>query len=299
MGDDKLAHYTTVTGTDMKKTLLRLYPPPALEVSLKGLYLAHRLHESGTSDRPFVYANFLTSLDGRIALEDSATGQTYLPKNLTTADDFRLFMELHAQADCLITHGGYLRALEAQHLGNILQIGATDANRDLAEWRVNQGLTTQPAVVIASASLDFPMSPSIQAHGQPCYIATGEKADPKRVEAWEKQGYTVLRAGPGTMVEGDELVRILGRLGYRTLYLIAGPNMLDTMVRAGRLARLYQTISHQLLGGEAFRTLVPGPVIGPIGHVRLRTLYYDRMSQNGVGQWFCQFENAEPSTVNR
>ncbi len=277
----------------MKKTLLRLYPPPTFEVPLKGLYLTHRLHELGTSERPFVYANFLTSLDGRIALEDSATGQTYLPKNLTTADDFRLFMELHTQADCLITHGGYLRALEALHLGNILQIGATDATRDLAEWRVNQGLTAQPAVVIASASLDFPMSSSIKAHDQPCYIATGEGADPKRVEGWKKQGYTVLRAGPGTMVEGDELVRTLGRLGYRTLYLIAGPNMLDTMVRAGRLSRLYQTISHQLLGGEAFRTLVPGPVIGPIGHLRLRTLYYDRESQNGVGQWFCQFENAE------
>ena len=60
---------------------------------------------------------FLSSLDGRIALEDVSQSTTYIPKHLTTASDFRLFMELHAQADCLITHGGYMRALSEGRLG--------------------------------------------------------------------------------------------------------------------------------------------------------------------------------------
>ena len=37
--------------------------------------------------------------------------ETQLTKILTSKEDFRLFLELYAQADCLITHGGYLRAL--------------------------------------------------------------------------------------------------------------------------------------------------------------------------------------------
>lgn len=274
----------------MAKTIFRLFPPPFEEVALEGLYLRLNLHRLGTPEKPFVYANFLTSLDGRIALEDSS-GQTYLPKSLTTPNDFRLFLELECQADCLITHGGYLRSLAEKRLGNILQIGLTDTTRDLAEWREAQGLVPQPAIVVASASLDFPMPPSIREHGQACYIATGEQADPAKLDYWRRQGYDIILAGKGRMVEGDVLTRRLGELGYRTIYLIAGPHMLDTMVREGRLARLFQTITHQLMGGEVFRTLLPGPELGPFGHLKLLSLYYDPSSPLGAGQWFAQFES--------
>lgn len=274
----------------MTKKVFRLFPPPFEEVVLEGLYLQLNLHRQGTPDSPFVYANFLTSLDGRIALEDSS-GQTYLPKSLTTPDDFRLFLELECQADCLITHGGYLRSLAEKRLGNILQVGLTDTTRDLAKWRKEQGLSPQPAIIIASASLDFPMPASIKEHRQACYIATGEQADPAKLDYWRKQGYELILAGKGGMVEGDVLTRRLGELGYRTIYLIAGPHMLDTMVRNGRLARLFQTITHQLMGGEAFRTLLPGPELGPFGHLKLVSLYYDPTSPLGAGQWFAQFDS--------
>lgn len=276
-------------GDYVSKSLYRLYPPPFEPVALQGLYLKLALHRRGSRETPLVYANFLTSLDGRIALED-ATGVPYLPKSMTTPDDFRLFLELECQADCLITHGGYLRALAHGHLGNILQIGGHERGADLAQWRVKQGLPPQPAVVIASASLDFPMSDSLRTHDQPCYIATGAAADPARVAYWREQGFEVLFAGLGSMVEGAALTRHLGDLGYRTIYLIAGPHMLDTMVRESRLSLLFQTITHQLLGGVPFRSLVPGPELGPIGHLQLASLYYDPSATNGAGQWFAQFE---------
>jgi riboflavin biosynthesis pyrimidine reductase len=282
----------------MTKKIFRLYPPPFEEVPLKGLYLQLNLHRQGTPESPFVYANFLASLDGRIALED-ASGETYLPKSLTTPDDFRLFLELESQADCLITHGGYLRSLAANRLGNILQIGQHEASRDLPEWRAAQGLSPQPAVVVASASLDFPMPASIREHGQPCYIATGKKADPSRVAHWRDQGHEVIFAGEGNLVEGAALTRRLGELGYRTVYLIAGPHMLDTMVREGRLSRLFQTITHQLMGGEAFRTLLPGPELGLFGHLKLLSLYYDPASPAGAGQWFAQFESGNAADAPR
>lgn len=273
----------------MSKTLFRLYPPPYEAVSLRGLYLQLALQERGTREQPLVYANFLTSLDGRIALVD-ATGEPYLPKSLTTPDDFRLFLELECQADCLITHGGYLRALAAEQLGNILQIGAHPLGADLVDWRQAQGLSAQPAVVIASASLDFPMPALLRAHEQPCYIATGETADPARVANWRRQGFEVFFAGRGALVEGAALTRRLAERGYRTLYLIAGPHMLDTMVRESQLALLFQTITHQLTGGKLFRSLVPGAELGAAGHLRMASLYYDPVATNGAGQWFACFE---------
>ena len=272
------------------KKIQRLYPLPSEEVLLKGLYLDQSLHELGTLENPFVYANFLTTLDGRIALEDGTTGKTYLPKSMTTADDFRLFLELQAQADCLITHGGYLRALEDGKLGNILQVGISENTQDIVEWRQKRGLKSQPAIVVASASLDFPLPKSIADHGQECIIATGSSADSIRIKYWQDKGYKVLRVGRGARVEGAPLVRSLSQMGFRRLYLIAGPEMLDTMLRGGQLSRLYQTITHKLMGGESFRSLLPGPELGAAGNLQLSSLYYDAISDNGVGQWFVQFQ---------
>ncbi len=274
----------------MKTQVLRLFPAPTEQVFLQGLYLGLELHREGTARRPFVYANFLSSLDGRIALEDAQGTLTYVPKSLTSPNDFRLFLELAAQADCLITHGGYLRALQRGSLGNILQVGAREDAADLARWRLDSGLSPQPAVVVASASLDFAMPESIRNFDQVCYIATGERADPQRVAYWHDQGYEVLFAGAGLMVEGAALVRLLGERGLKCVYLIAGPHMLDTMIRDGQLSRLFQTVTHQLMGGSAFRTLSVGPPLGALGRLSMRSLYYDASSPEETGQWFAQFD---------
>jgi riboflavin biosynthesis pyrimidine reductase len=270
----------------MQNSLLQLYPPSGEKCAIKGLYLAHQVHKLGSAESPFVYANFLSSLDGRIALEDVSQSTTYIPKHLTTASDFRLFMELHAQADCLITHGGYLRALSEGRLGNILQI----RDKDLVEWRRNNDLKAQPAVIIASASLNFPMHNSLKEHAQTVYIATGRNADPERIRYWQDLGYPILVTGEDRMVHGAPLIHELRRLGYKSIYLIAGPEMLDTVIREKQLSRLYLTITHQLLGGTDFRTLLTGSMLGEEGNLLLKSLYYDPYSPPGSGQFFMQFD---------
>lgn len=265
--------------------LLRLYPEPAETVSIKGLYLAHNLHRRGVAEAPFVYANFLSSLDGRIALEDIEPGAPYIPKHLMTASDLALFMELHAQADCLITHGGYMRALGQERLGNILQV----RNNDFIEWRRDNGLNPQPAVVIASASLNFPMHNSLKEHKQAVYIATGKNADPDRIRWWQALGYPVLITGEDQMVHGAPLIDELGWLGYKSIYLIAGPQMLDTIIRDKQLSRFYLTLTHQLIGGKDFRTLLTGSALGGQGNLKLESMYYEENSPPGSGQFFLQF----------
>ena len=269
----------------MPKKLLRLYPGPFEEVSIAGLYLAHRIHELGRPEAPFVYANFLSSLDGRIALEDTGQGHSYIPKHLTTASDFSLFKELLAQADCLITHGGYMRALNEKRLGNILQV----TNDRLAEWRRHNALPSQPAVIIASASLVFPLHSSLLESKQQVYIATGRNAPLERVRYWQDQGLTVLSAGADKMVEGRPLLQKLKNSGYKSIYLIAGPRMLDTFVRDKQLSRLYLTITHQLIGGKDFRTLLTGSMLGSAGNLKLESLFFESGAPSGSGQFFTRF----------
>jgi riboflavin biosynthesis pyrimidine reductase len=272
----------------VKAKILPLYPDCGPPEDLSGLYLKHRLFELGSEGAPFVYANFVSSLDGRIALIDPSSGESYLPEGLTSGNDFRLFRELHAQADCLITHGGYLRALAQGRLGNVLQVGAS-GDEDLVAWRKNQGLSAQPAIVVVSGSLNFPVPESIQAHGQPLFVATGQKAHAARLRQFEGQGFKLIVAGDDQAVEGGPLIDALGKLGYRCLYLVAGPRMLETMLRYRRLARLYLTVPHRLLGGERFHSMISGPALKEAGRLVLRTLYYDQGTSEGDGQWYAQF----------
>lgn len=274
----------------MSAMIRELYPNAGVERPLKGAYLAHNLHELGTPECPFVYANFVSSIDGRIAVVETGTGESYVLEDLASGNDWRLFQELQAQASCLVTHGGYLRAIAAGKFQDVLQVGVTEQAADIGEWRRAYGLVSQPAVAIASSSLDFALPPSLAAHGQAVYIVTGHGASQERVRAWERQGYPVLFAGSGATVEGGLLVKALGPLGYARIYLLAGPKMLDSVLRDGVLSRLYLTITHQVVGGEEFHTLISGPVLGDSGKLRLRTLYYDQDAPRGTGQWFASFD---------
>jgi riboflavin biosynthesis pyrimidine reductase len=273
----------------VSERLLQLFPEFAPDRPVSGLYLAHCLHELGRPGRPFVYGNFVSSLDGRIALRAPSGGASYLPQALVSTSDFRLLLELHAQAECLITNGAYLRAVSEGRLDDILQVGTIAGHEDLAAWRVAQGLAPQPAICVASASLDFPFPESIGRHGQQVFVATGTAADPARVRQLEGQGLEVIVAGAGRNVEGRPLAQALARKGLRSSFLLAGPLMLETMLRDRALSRLYVTITHQLLGGEAFHSLIDGPEMGATGRLKLMSLYLDPTAPEGTGQFFAQF----------
>ncbi len=274
----------------MASEIVELYPRAGVHRALRGTYLSHGLHACGTTDAPFLYANFVTSIDGRIAVTEADTGEAYVLDELTSGNDWRLFQELQAQAHCTVTHGAYLRAVAAGKFPDILQVGVADAAADLGRWRVQHGLPAQPAVVIVSRSLDFPMPESLSRYGQTVYVLTGAAAPAGRVRAWEQQGQKVIRSGTGAAVDGVALMQTLGRLGYASVYLLAGPRLLDTTLRAGALSRLYLTMTHQLVGGEVFDTIAHGPLLGRAGGLRLHSLYYDASSPKGIGQWFSAFD---------
>jgi riboflavin biosynthesis pyrimidine reductase len=282
-------------------TVRQLYPQ-AREVSLRGLYLAHGLHQLGDAGRPFVYGDFVTSLDGRIALRDAISGESHLPEELTSPNDLRLLLELMAQADCLVTNSGYLRAIAERRLDDILQVGTVPGHQDLAAWRQAHGLQPQPAICVASASLQFPIPDSVRQHQQQVFVATGRDSDPGRRRQLEHDTSGVFTAGAGSMVEGRPLVEALAQRGFRSVFLLAGPLVLEAMLRDGVLSRLYVTLTHQLLGGERFRSMIEGPELHAAGRLELAALYLDSTPSNGTGQFFAQFEPAagqEPASESQ
>lgn len=279
-----------MTSNHGDKRALRLFPGPAAPVLLRGLYLDESLRPAGTPGRPFVYASFIASLDGRISLPDPDTNTPKPPEEITNPRDWRLFQELAASADVLVTSGRYMRDLAAGAAQAGLPIGEKPEFADLIEWRRTRGLAPQPAVTIVTDTLNIPISESLLGSGRPIYVATGSAADTSRAEALTARGVRVLKLGSGTRVEGQALIAALTREGFGNIDMTAGAELLNTLLADGAFDRLYLTQACRILGGRLFDTLLKGRALDPPADFKLRSLCYDAGEDNAFEQLFAVFD---------
>lgn len=275
----------------MDRSVTKLYPLPADEYTLEGLFLAHDLRRiAETSRKTFVYANFVTSLDGRIAIAHPTRPGLMVPKDTANERDWRLFQELAVQADIIISSGRYLRDWADGRAQEILQI---DDPRfaDLREWRIKRGLKPQPDIAIISGSLRFPIPDVLTAGGRKAVVFTIADPDPDRVKEIEAKAGQVIVAGEKS-VEGDQMIARMAELGYQTVYSSAGPKILHLLLGGGVLNRLYLTYANRILGGQEFATIVDGTLLAPAIDMQLNALYHDPLALGGLGQLFAVYEKA-------
>jgi len=273
--------------------ILQLYPAPSREVSLRGLYLEHDLHTHAEAlDRVFVCANFVSSLDGRIAVPDSSGKGVTLAEAITNPRDWRLFQELAVQADILITSGRYLRQYATGVKQEILQIYDDPQFDDLQNWRLSRGISPQPDLAVISSRLDFDVPPALLANDRSLLIFTTKSADADQIQRLKDQGVRILFAGEES-VDGQELCVHLTELGYQTAYSGAGPKVLHLLASNGVLDRLYLTFANRLLGGEPYASLLEGPLLDPPIDQQLNTLYFDPYGLEGFGQLFASNDRVE------
>lgn len=276
----------------MEESVLQLYPLPSQERPLEGLYLDHNLREQGprAEGRPTIYSNFVTSLDGRIAIPHPSRPGMMVPKSTSNERDWRLFQELAAQADLIISSGRYLRDWADGRAQEILQV---DDPRfaDLRAWRRDRGLPPQPDIAIISRSMRFPIPDVLTEGGRKVVVFTTADADQERVEAVEQKLGKIVVAGE-TGVEGEPLARSMADLGYKTVYAAAGPKIHHLLLTDGVLDRLYLTYANRLLGGDPFSSTVEGPLLEPAVDMTLGAVYYDPHAPDGLGQLFVQYDRA-------
>lgn len=276
--------------------ILRLFPLPHEQLPLSGAYLAHDLRSRARqhftqSGRPYLYANFITSLDGRIAISRPGEKELAVPKQITNPRDWRLFQELAAQADLVISSGRYLREWAVGKAQEILQV---DDPRfaDLRQWREAQGLAPQPDLAILSASLQFPISDVLTAGGRSFIVFTPEGADPARVAEIERRGGKVVTAN-GDALDGGKLAAQMAAFGYRAVYSAAGPQILHLLASGGALNRLYLTFAFHLLGGDPYAGVVDGPLLEHPPGFSLYSLHLDPGAPGGHRQLFAAFDCQE------
>ena len=287
----------------MNNFVTQLYPSPAIEhinepqFYLEGEegrgvdkrpfpthYLSHNIRKH---DGMFVYANFISSIDGRIAIPHPTRDGLTVPTSITNDRDWRLFQELAAQADIVISSGRYLRDYADGRAQEILQI---DDPRfaDLRDWRVQQGLPPQPDIAIISNSLNFPIPDLLTAGGRKVLLFTTANPDRARVAEIEAHGGQLFIAGKD-MVDGKIMMEQLSAQGYRFVYSAAGPQILHLLLASKMLNRLYLSHANKLLGGRPFSTIVDGDLFPDGVDLTLYSLYFDPLVLAGNGQLFSAY----------
>lgn len=269
----------------MDDSIIELYPNPGQTHPLKNLYL-HQLADlpKGSAVQPFIYSNFIASLDGRIAVPGENRETHQVPPAIANARDWRLFQELAAQADLLITTARFFRQTDSKEAQAELPVGLSPEFDDLRNWRIDQGLEPQPDIAIFSASLNIPVESLQHYNDRQLYIITGKDADKEQLARLSAHGVRVIYSGNGKQVDAGSLRAQLGTLGYQRVYAIAGPAVLHALAAGNALDRLYHTTAHCLLGGTKFDTFIRGDALVPALQLPLRALYLDQSSPSGCGQ---------------
>ena len=270
----------------MDEDILELYPNPGRKHRLTGLYLGQSLVSAASSGkRPFIYSNFISSLDGRIAVPGPHRNTHQVPPAIANTRDWRLFQELAAHADLLITSARYFRQLCDREAQAELPIGSAPEFDDLRDWRSAQGLSPQPDIAVFSASLDIPITALNRYRGRKIFLITGAAADPEKLATIKASSpVQVISCGNRADVDASTLRDKLAEYGYQHVYAIAGPSVLHALVQGKALDRLYHTAAHCLLGGTKFDTFLSGAELNPAVNMPLQAMYLDTRSPDGAGQ---------------
>ena len=227
------------------KEVLEIAPEKRV-VPLENLYLSQSLHNVSVNlGRSIVYTNYICDLDEVIAVKDQ-DGFFRVPKALRNHDDWRLFQELEAQAEVIITSKEYLSrfAAEGENAQDVLsEFEAGGEFEDLGEWRLQNGFKSRrPDLAIVGRRPDLVNPKSAKQEGRSIlFFSTYDLANSDDAKRLRDMGVTVVGAG-AEGVEGKVMVDYLAmRRNYRTIYAVAGPSLVKILLDARVLDRLYVT----------------------------------------------------------
>lgn len=255
--------------------LQQLYPLPSLSRPLQGTYLELKLHQQAKAADIFIYANYISSLDGRISLLNQQTGQFSVPDSLGNQRDWRLYQELAGQCDVMITSARYFRQLAQGQAQDLLPVGRSPDFSDIQTWRQQQGLAAQPDVVVLSNSLNIPISALTSLKERNVLLLTSNTAPQHAIKRMQEANIQVIQAPK--QVTGLFIRQTLIHLGYSSAYMIAGPQVHHTLQVDGCIDTLFLTSNMRLLGSSQFHTILEGNITAC--PMTLQSLYLDEIGK--------------------
>ena len=220
--------------------ILRLYPPPAREVT--AIYEDLELPPAGRRDavRPYVIINTVSSVDGRTAMGGKAA-------DLGSGIDRQTMRTLRSRADAVMIGAGTLRA-ERLTLG------------------LDESGVPQPLAIIVTDTGDVPLEEHLIVEGGQEVLILLSDAAPRRIVERLLTLAPVMRApadSTGAVDLEKALLVLEAERGVESLVVEGGPGLDHALISLNLVDELFLTVAPELLGGSADQTLtlLRGPAL--------------------------------------
>jgi len=190
-----------------------------------------------------VYANFVSSIDGIVALEGGTAASGGIISGRNEMDRFVMGL-LRAFADAVLVGAGTVRAegRKAMWTSEYVFPAATEAFTTL---RRSLQREKTPRLVIVTARGD--LEPSQRSLQVGALVLTTMAAAPRLRKALP-QATEVRAVSDGDSVGVDEIFATLQAEGYRTILTEGGPHLFGQLVARHRVNELFMTVSPKLVG---------------------------------------------------
>jgi riboflavin biosynthesis pyrimidine reductase len=225
----------------------RLLPPGPPVRAEQALFDA-RLGELAGAQRPYLFMNFVATVDGRASLG----GNT---RALGTDADLQMLLALRTVADAVLLGPGTVR---------VEGYGRLCGNSERRAQRVAAGLAPDPPAVLMSRSFDVPWEAGLfAAPEQPVIVYTAVDGVAPDVAA----PVEVVRLGDYS--SAAVLADLRGR-GVRALLSEGGPTLFRGLLGDGLVDELFLTLAPTLTAGARELAILPGPPLEPPVDVTLQ-----------------------------
>ncbi|MGL4305033.1 MAG: pyrimidine reductase family protein [Mycobacteriaceae bacterium] len=191
------------------------------------------------SSGPYVRANFISSLDGTIAVS-GRSGE------LGSPGDKVIFEILRELADVVLV-GAHTATIEGYRGA---QLTADQITRRLANHQTH----IPPIAVVSAKATISPQAPLLTDTTVPPLIFTLRSADSDKKQALAEAGAELIECS-GSTVTAREILATCAERGLSRILCEGGPRLFSHLVSEGAVNELCLTTAPRLLGGESLRIL--------------------------------------------
>lgn len=228
---------------------------PALPPGLRELYDGNLRFGTSAADRPFIFANFVSTLDGVVSYQIMGQAAGSAISGCDAADGFIMGL-LRASADAIIVGARTVQAVSPDSLW-IPEATYRDAKHLYADYRLNVLHKPEyPLLVIVTASGRLELERAIfRTPGVRTVVITS----PAGADVLAKAGATklpslqihALDAKYATISPSAILQLLHGQLGVRMLLHEGGPTLFGQFLAAEVVDELFLTLSPKIAGRSA------------------------------------------------
>jgi len=222
----------------------RLWPDPAERLGLGALAEAYGRPGREGGARPWLRANFVSTLDG------SATGRDHRSGSISSVADKVVFGVLRRLCDAVLVGAGTVR--DEGYAG----MRVDDAS---VAWRRRNGLHDHPVFVIASRALALDPASPVFADAPVRPVVVTAASAPARRRAALTEVADVIDCGREEL-DPAAMRAALAERGLADVLCEGGPSLLSSLLAADALDELCLTLAGELVAGDGPRIAHGAPV---------------------------------------